>query len=200
MDLYREWAATYPAHAHNRLMEVEQATVLSLLPPVAGRRVLDAGCGTGRYVQLLTFLGARVVGVDRSAAMIGRTPRGASSVVRADMHALPIATAACELVVSGLAVVDIADLGAVLAEWSRVLARRGVTVYSTLHPRGRDLGWWRTYDRDGMIRTLPAHWHTPADHRRACRQAGLEIEATAEPALERGGLPVALVIRARKRW
>lgn len=199
MDLYREWAATYPAHAHNRLMEVEQATVLSLLPPVAGRRVLDAGCGTGRYIELLTYLGARVVGVDRSAAMIRRTRPGAASVVRADMHALPIATAACELVVSGLVVVDIANLGAVLAEWSRVLARRGVAVYSTLHPRGRDLGWSRTYEHDGMVRTLPAYWHTLADHRRACHETGLVIEATAEPALERGGLPVALVIRARKR-
>ena len=74
MDLYREWAATYPAHAHNRLMEVEQATVLSLLPPVAGRRVLDAGCGTGRYIELLTYLGARVVGDRRAFTGCGDAP------------------------------------------------------------------------------------------------------------------------------
>jgi malonyl-CoA O-methyltransferase len=199
MDLYQEWAATYPAHAHNPFMEVEQATVLSLLPPVAGRRVLDAGCGTGRYVQLLTFLGARVVGVDCSAAMIVAARRYRSNVIQGDMRALPIASAACDLVVSGLAVVDVADLGGVIAEWSRVLVRRGVVVYSTLHPRGRERGWLRTYERDGMTKTLPAYWHTLADHRHACRRTGLEIEAAAEPALERGGQPIALVIRARKR-
>ena len=36
-DAYAAWAPTYPPHAHNALMEVEQTAVLELLPPVSGR-------------------------------------------------------------------------------------------------------------------------------------------------------------------
>jgi SAM-dependent methyltransferase len=179
-------------------MEIEQVALLDLLPPVSGRLVLDAGCGTGRYVHLLTSLGARVIGVDLSAAMVGRARALSSRVLRGDMLQLPIADASCDVVVSGLAVIDIGDLDTAVAEWSRVLCHRGVVVYSTLHPAGGELGWTRTFDVSGETRTLPAHWHCLDDHQRACRRAGLEIERIEQPALHRGGQPVALVVRARR--
>jgi malonyl-CoA O-methyltransferase len=199
MDAYAAWAPSYPPYAHNALMEVEQASLLALLPPVAGRRVLDAGCGTGRYVQLLDALGARVVGIDLSAAMVAHARTLARPVVRADMTALPLATGSCEIVVSGLAVIDIERLDPVVAEWARVLCHRGVVLFSTLHPAGRDLGWRRTYSAADGPRSLPAHWHSLRDHQRACRKAGLDIEAVEEPVLARGGPAVALVIRARRK-
>jgi malonyl-CoA O-methyltransferase len=198
-DAYAAWAPSYPPHAHNALMEVEQTAVLELLPPVAGRTVLDAGCGTGRYMRLLAALGARVIGVDLSSAMVSRAAALKLPVIRADMSELPIPTSACHLVVSGLAMPDVARLAPVVTEWARVLRHRGVLVYSTLHPIGRDLGWTRTYESADGVRSLPAHWHTLADHCSACVAAGLEVEAVREPALTRGGPPVAMVVRARRR-
>lgn len=199
MDLYAEWAAIYPPRAHNPLMEVEEAAMLSLLPPVEGRLVLDAGCGTGRYMQVLSALGARAVGVDASPAMVSHARRSGRGVVLGDMCALPIASAACDLVVSGLALMDVADLQPVVSEWARVLCRRGVVVYSTLHPSGRELGWTRTFSSEGQTRTMTAQWHTSLDLQRACRHAGLEIERIEQPTLPRSRQAVALVIRARKR-
>jgi malonyl-CoA O-methyltransferase len=137
-DRYAEWAPTYPPDAHNALMEVEQASVLSLLPPVCGRVVLDAGCGTGRYMRLLSALGARVVGVDLSLAMAARARSMQLHVACGDLTAMPVRSDSCDVIVCGLAVIDVPDLSAVLAEWSRVLRRRGVVVYSTLHPIGRE--------------------------------------------------------------
>ena len=198
-DDYAAWAPTYPPHAHNALMEVEQAAVLELLPPVSGRTVLDAGCGTGRYMRLLRALGARVVGVDRSHAMVARAHRVHRAVARGDMYALPIATASCDVIVSGLAIPDVPNFKRVAAEWARVLRPRGVVVYSTLHPIGEELGWRRTFECAGSTRTLPAHWHSRADQRAACVAAGLAIEATKEPSLERGGVRVAMVVRARRQ-
>jgi malonyl-CoA O-methyltransferase len=198
-DAYAAWAPRYPPHAHNALMEIEQAAILELLPPVAGRVVLDAGCGTGRYMRLLAALGARAIGVDLSNAMVARARALRLPVALADMNALPVATASCDLVVSGLAIPDIAQLAPVVAEWARVLRHRGVLVYSTLHPIGKDLGWTRTYESADGVRSLPAHWHTPAEQYAACAAAGLEIEATREPALQRGARPVAMVVRARRR-
>jgi len=46
--------------------------LLRLLGPVAGRRVLDAGCGQGYLSRLLAGRGATVVGVEPADAMIGR--------------------------------------------------------------------------------------------------------------------------------
>ena len=199
MDAYAAWAPSYPPYAHNALMEIEQTAVLSLLPPVSGRRVIDAGCGSGRYVQLLTALGARVVGIDTSEAMLARARCLSATVIRADMSRLPFGNASCDVVVSGLAIVDVVDLGAVIAEWARVLCRRGVLVCSTLHSAGGDLGWVRTYEIDGIPRALPAHWHTTVDLERACQRAGLDIENIQQPALPRGGQAVAIVVRARRK-
>src|SRR5688500_326900 len=199
MDRYAAWAPAYPAHAHNALMEVEQAAVLELLPPVSGRTVLDAGCGTGRYTRLLAALGARVIGVDLSPAMLLRARRLHLPVVRADMYALPLAGASCDVIVSGLAIPDVSEFARVAHEWARVLRPRGVVVYSTLHPIGEQLGWTRTFESLGGTCTLPAHWHTLDDQRRWCANAGLEIETIKEPSLMQRGDAVAMVVRARRR-
>jgi SAM-dependent methyltransferase len=48
----------------------ERHALRRVLGDVAGRRVLDAGCGTGRLACELAQHGALVAGVDRSAAML----------------------------------------------------------------------------------------------------------------------------------
>ena len=55
----RPWNALY-----------ERPTTLALLPTVNNTDVLDAGCGHGWYADWLVRHGARVVAVDRSAAMV----------------------------------------------------------------------------------------------------------------------------------
>jgi 2-polyprenyl-3-methyl-5-hydroxy-6-metoxy-1,4-benzoquinol methylase len=55
----------------NRLYHAEQLACLdAALGPVAGRDVLDVGCGTGRISRHLAAQGARVVGFDFAAAAI----------------------------------------------------------------------------------------------------------------------------------
>jgi malonyl-CoA O-methyltransferase len=180
-------------------MRAEEAALLALLPAVEGRTVLDAGCGTGRYARLVAARGAgRVICLDRSAAMIQRVE---SSVrrIRADFCALPIAARSIDVIVSGLALVDVRDLGGALREWSRVLRPGGVALCSTLHPRGAALGWARTFDTPAGGGCLPAFWHSLDDVRAACSSGQLEIDAVAEPALDQSsGEPVALVVRARR--
>jgi 2-polyprenyl-6-hydroxyphenyl methylase/3-demethylubiquinone-9 3-methyltransferase len=52
--------------------------ILEALGPLCGRRILDLGCGKGRFARVLDARGARVVGLDVSAAMLaaagGATP------------------------------------------------------------------------------------------------------------------------------
>jgi malonyl-CoA O-methyltransferase len=198
-DPYREWAPFYPPEAHNVLMHVEEAAVLSLLPDVAQRRVLDAGSGTGRYARLVVERGAaQVVCVDRSPAML-RHAKATARRIQADLAALPIADASFDVVVSGLAVMDVRDLSPVLCEWARVLGPRGVVICSTLHPRGESLGWTRTFDTPAGSGRLPSCWHSLDDFRRACVPARLSIDAVASPGVDGSGdAPVALIVRAHR--
>ncbi len=71
---------------------------------LAGRLVLDAGCGGGRYARLLAAHGAKVVGVDlssavdKAAALCGRLP--GVGIVQADLLALPMAEGAFDMAFS----------------------------------------------------------------------------------------------------
>jgi len=70
----------------------------------AGRRVLDVGCGAGRYMELFADAGAEIVGVDLSRASevawrnVGRRP--GAHVAQADALQLPFCEASFDLVFS----------------------------------------------------------------------------------------------------
>jgi SAM-dependent methyltransferase len=109
-----------------------------LLPEVAGRRVLDAGCSGGPHAAWLVEHGATVVGVDLSPPMIElarqRVPDAEFHVADLDE---PLAFAADEefdLVVSSLTLHYLPDWTDVLAEFQRVLKPGGSLVFSTHHP------------------------------------------------------------------
>jgi SAM-dependent methyltransferase len=71
---------------------------------LAGRLVLDAGCGGGRYARLAGRHGARVVGVDLSAAVEKAAALCAELpsvlILQADLLDLPVAEEAFDLVYS----------------------------------------------------------------------------------------------------
>jgi SAM-dependent methyltransferase len=71
---------------------------------LAGRLVLDAGCGGGRYARLLGRHGAKVVGVDLSDAVEKAATLCAGfpdvAIVQADLLDLPLAEGAFDVVFS----------------------------------------------------------------------------------------------------
>jgi len=66
---YDRWASTYEGEA-NPLIRLEEPLTLALIGEVQGQRVLDVGCGTGRYCVQLAQRGAAVSGVDPSRGML----------------------------------------------------------------------------------------------------------------------------------
>lgn len=194
-DAYALWAASYPPHPHNRLMEVEQAAMVEALPDLAGRRALDAGCGTGRYLQVMADRGAIATGVDLSAPMLARARRVSGRLVRGSLHALPLQSGAIDVAVCGLALGDVDDLARAIGELARVLRPGGRLIYSVVHPRGAAARWSRTFESGGESRAVAGFWHSANEHRAACAAAGLTIEAWREPHCG-DRRPVALVVRA----
>src|SRR4051794_38802893 len=65
----REYAADIESNAYNALYE--RPGLIGLLPPMAGRRVLEVGCGSGPLSAWLVEHGAEVVGFDASSEMVG---------------------------------------------------------------------------------------------------------------------------------
>jgi malonyl-CoA O-methyltransferase len=193
---YALWAPTYPARPHNKLMEVEQAAMLELLADVAGKVVLDAGCGTGRYLDVLRSRKARAIGIDRSNAMLSRATT-ASSLIRADLYALPLEASSVDAVVCGLALGDVSDLALAISEFARVLRPGGQLVYSVVHPDGGPAGWTRSFETAGGQWQVSSHWHSRAGHEGALASAHFAIEAAREPVVN--GQRVALVVAARKK-
>jgi SAM-dependent methyltransferase len=201
---YARWAATYPRDADNELMRLEEREVLRLLPPLAGARVVDLGCGAGRYLCRAAAGGAgRRVGVDASAAMLARAREAGGLLVRAELPAVPFRNAAFDVAVCALVVGHLRHLGPGLAEIARVLRPGGTLVYSDMHPEGARRGWRRTFVADDATEYAVRHFvHALDEHRAACAAAGLVIEEIAEPRVEHvarwRGTPAALVVRARR--
>jgi malonyl-CoA O-methyltransferase len=197
---YALWANQYPPRPHNALMEAEQQAVLALLPDVHGLTVLDAGCGTGRYLQELKARGAFAIGMDLSAAMLARARTVSDRVTRADLRALPFDAGSIDVVVCGLALGDVSELEVVLGEIARVIRAGGCAIYSVVNPDGEALGWSRTFESDGRRLAIDGFWHSVDRHRQACAAAGLSIDEWREPQLpERPGQSAALIVRAEVR-
>lgn len=196
---YALWAPHYPPRPHNRLMEVEHATVIELLPDLRGRIALDAGCGSGRYSRELEARGATAIGMDLSASMLNNARESTTRLVRADLRGLPLGSTSVDVVVCGLALGDVADLELALQEISRVLRQGGRVIYSVVHPAGEAAGWSRSFEVEGRHVAIDSHWHSLARHRDALGAAGLTIEQWREPVLaERPDQRAVLVVRARR--
>ncbi|MGB6489324.1 MAG: class I SAM-dependent methyltransferase [Steroidobacteraceae bacterium] len=212
LALYDRWAESYPPVPHNPLMRAEQEAMRRLWPAMSGRCVLDLACGSGRYARLLAEAGtAKVLALDQSWQML-RQVHGAMTV-RGNMSSLPFASGSFDAVVCGLAVGHAPDLEAWMREVARVLAPRGVLLYSDFHPQAVAAGHARTFrDSQGGVHSVPHHRHAVAAHRRAAAAAGLTIEAMEEVRLGLDlreefpgsaafyqrwyGMPVVLTIRA----
>jgi malonyl-CoA O-methyltransferase len=180
-------------------MELEQATVLALLPDVRGQTVLDAGCGSGRYLRELQDRGATMIGMDLSLPMLERAKETTARIARADIRALPLDAMSLDLVVCGLALGDVPDIELALAEIARVLRPGGRVIYSVVHPTGEAAGWSRTFESDGQLWAIDGFWHSIDRHREACAAAGFVIEECREPALaELPNQRAVLVVRATR--
>jgi ubiquinone/menaquinone biosynthesis C-methylase UbiE len=107
---------------------------------LAGRRVLDVGCGTGRLAEALQERGSRVWGVDASPEMVAQSRgRGVNAkVARGEL--LPFKEGWFERAVLWLAV-HLLDWSRAFAELRRVLGEDGRAVVATFDPSHFDRFW-----------------------------------------------------------
>lgn len=140
---YDDMAAQYDADvAQNAINSLyAMPNTLALLPDVAGRRVLDAGCGSGHYTAELVRRGASVVAIDASEKMVALGRRRLGPDAPVSWHVVDLARPlafladrAVDVVLAPLLLHYLPDWSVPLAEFRRVLRPGGVLVVSVHHP------------------------------------------------------------------
>ena len=176
-----------------------------LLGDVAGRRVLEIGCGSAPCGRWLRRAGASVVAFDLSGGMLARAAElnRATGIdvplFQADVSALPLAAGAVDLACSSFGGLPfVADVEGALREVARVLRPGGRFVASVNHPMRwpfpdspdpDDLRIVSSYfDRTPYVETgddgqivYVEHHRTVGDWVRAVVGAGLVLRDLVEP-------------------
>ena len=212
----RWWDAAAPAYLAEHGTDLGDADFLwcpeglreaevHLLGDVAGRRVLEIGCGSAPCARWLRQAGADVVAFDISAGMLSRAAELNRStgigvpLLQADAGALPFADASIDVVCSAFGGLPfVADVEGALTEVRRVLRPGGRFVASVNHPMRwpfpdspdpEDLRIVASYfDRTPYVETgddgetvYVEHHRTVGDWVRAVVGAGLVLVDLVEP-------------------
>lgn len=134
-------------------------SALRVLDSVAGRDVLELGCGAAHWAYSLARRGARVAALDICGAQLRHAARLAHgdarprpALVQADAHQLPFVTASFDLVLSDYGGMTWADPYRTVPEVARVLRPGGQLAFCTNSPFFA-MCW------DHEARTLTARMH-----------------------------------------
>ncbi|WP_327587816.1 methyltransferase domain-containing protein [Nonomuraea sp. NBC_00507] len=139
-NAYDMIAEGYTAENETSLLNAyyERPAMLELAGNVTGRRILDAGCGSGPLFAELRDRGAIVTGIDASAGMLemARQRLGTDADLRvADLaDPLPFPDDTFDDVIASLVLHYLEDWGPTLAELRRVLRPGGRLLVSVEHP------------------------------------------------------------------
>jgi SAM-dependent methyltransferase len=111
---------------------------------LVGRRVLDLGCGTGRFATALAERhGCRAFGVDPSPAMLAVARARSTAVTWLDGRAeeIPLAAGAVERAFLQTVIHLVEDRSAAFSELRRVLEPGGAAAILTVDPAGAPRFW-----------------------------------------------------------
>ncbi len=192
-----EYAAKVDSAPYNSLYE--RPAMLAALPDVDGRRILDAGCGSGWYAERLLERGALVDAFDASSAMatyamsrLARLPEGVrerAHVTVANLgQELPFGDGIFAGIISPLVLHYLADWRPGLRELGRVLKPGGWMLFSTHHPAA-DAVHFKTNDYFSTEHVKDHWWVGDVEFYRrslteifaSLRDAGFSIDRVIEP-------------------
>jgi SAM-dependent methyltransferase len=112
-----------------------------LLGPLAGRRIVEVGCGAAAGSRWVATQDAEVVGIDLSAGMLRHAAQASTkhgipvAIVQADAGALPFGAGRFDTAFTAFGAVPfVADSGRVMREVFRVLRPGGRWVFAVTHP------------------------------------------------------------------
>ncbi|WIV45667.1 class I SAM-dependent methyltransferase [Glutamicibacter nicotianae] len=213
---YDDFAQAYSDENESSLLNAyyERPATLKMAGEVAGRRILDIGCGSGPLAHELMERGARVSGFDASQAMIdlARARLGEDADLRvADLgETLPYEDNSFDDAIASLVLHYLEDWTGPLSEIRRVLAPGGRFILSLNHPilypwnhPGEDYFQRVQYTDELSFAGKDAsltYWHRPLhETMNALLDAGFSIQKVWEPPYSKDAPEEIIPDRLRER-
>jgi ubiquinone/menaquinone biosynthesis C-methylase UbiE len=160
------WAQSYDTQL-NPLVMLEERYLKQLLPEVSDRHVLDAGCGSGRWLTYLSGLNPHTLrGIDTSPAMLQLASQKnipGVELLQCSSDVTPFADHSFDLILSSFVLSYIEDVRRLAVEIDRI-ARNGCDLFlSDMHPETQvRLAWKRSFrssegkiELDSVTHNLP---------------------------------------------
>jgi 2-polyprenyl-6-hydroxyphenyl methylase/3-demethylubiquinone-9 3-methyltransferase len=161
--------------------------ILEALGPFRGRRVLDLGCGKGRFGRILAARGAVVVGLDVSAAMLASGEGSGLDRVQGSAARLPFRDASFD--------------AAIAVEVFEHLAPRAVEeACDELRRVLRQDGWLVLVDKNALAMNARRPWLPAAAVKWIDERRGLWMYPPGGPVRERWFRPLAMKRRLSRRF
>lgn len=124
--------------------ESNKRVIFKRFSKLNGENVLDLGCGYGFYTNYFKSIGANVIGIDGSEAMIklARELYSNCDYLLADItQPLAFADETFDIILCNQVLMDIQNVEAVFSECKRLLKKDGIFYYSIVHPAFYDCHW-----------------------------------------------------------
>src|SRR5258708_1859826 len=136
LEGHRIWSGAYD-HQLNPLLALEGRVLVESIGPLQGKRCVDVGCGTGRWMAYWQSRGAHVIGVDVCLEMLleaTRNPRLGGRLVLGEAGFLPLADAVSDLTLCSFSLGYMSDPATVIRDMARIAAPRSRVVIADLRP------------------------------------------------------------------
>jgi ubiquinone/menaquinone biosynthesis C-methylase UbiE len=144
-EYYDEFAAGYEAERHHGYHAlIDRLEVATVRPYALGKRVLEAGCGTGMILKELRGMARVAVGLDLSTGMLRKARARGLDVVHGSVTALPFADGEFDLACSFKVLAHVEQIERALHEMARVVRPGGVVAAEFYNP----------YSLRGLIKRL----------------------------------------------
>jgi ubiquinone/menaquinone biosynthesis C-methylase UbiE len=181
---YNEWAETYDTD-QNRTRDLAGTILRQVELNLAGRNVIEVGCGTGRNTEWLARPDAgstNIVALDFSEEMLARArARVAARRVHFLQHDVrakwPLPDASADVIIAMLILEHVEHLEPFFAEAARTLSANGELFICELHPTRQLMGKQAQFTsaKTGERTRVTAFLHNVSDYVNAGLSSGFEL-------------------------
>ncbi len=178
---YAKWAESYDTN-ENRTRDLDAVVLREHELDIAGRDVVEIGCGTGKNTEWLAQHASTVVGLDLSPEMLARararvTNPHVTFIEHDVQRTWPVADESVNAVIGNLVLEHVSNIRIIFHEAQRVLRPNGTLFLCELHPFRQRLGSQAQFTdkKSGDRLKVEAYSHDISEYVNSGIEAGLQL-------------------------